>query len=43
MESVYEKLEKELPNYISRIKNMDHRNNSEENIVHEFTSFIQKR
>lgn len=43
MTDVFKKLDQELPHYISRIKNMgEHRNNSEENIVHEFTSFIQK-
>ncbi len=39
MTDVFQKLEKELPNYINQIKN---RTNSEAKVLHEFTSFIQK-
>jgi len=39
MESVYEKLENMLPEYVDRIKN---RTNTEDKIVHEFTYLIQK-
>lgn len=39
MSDIFNKLEKELPNYIHQIKG---KSNSEAKVLHEFTSFIQK-